>query len=301
MRRPRLSRKAGWGGTVGLGVLLLGGCAMGPGGPLGLFPAGHCLLPEARQLRQAALETLLLPRELDKQVLPPYVVEAGDVLLVQPADLDSPIRLPGDQTVLPDGTISLGRYGSLPVAGKTVEQIEAEARALIGTQAGDPGPILVRVVVRPSKVFYVLGEVNAPGAFPFTGRETVLDALLAAGGLNDRASRRNIILSRPSPPDGCRVVLPVCFDAIVQLGDTTTNYQLAPGDRIFVPTRNLWDDLCCRTKCSHRCGGPQVPCPGPLVAAPPAGPHSLPALPPAPREVHPETIPIPRPLPQAPK
>ena len=69
------------------------------------------------------------------------------------------------------------------------------------------------------------------------GRSGHYAAILAAGGLTDRASRRSIILSRPTHPDGCRVVLPVCYDEIVQLGDTTTNYQIAPGDRIFVPVK----------------------------------------------------------------
>jgi protein involved in polysaccharide export with SLBB domain len=259
------------------------------------------LLPEARALRQPALATRPLPRELDKHVLPPYLVEAGDILLVQPADVDSPVRLPGDQTVLPDGTISLGRYGQLVVAGKTVEQIQAEAQALVAAQTAGAGPIVVRVVVRQSKVYYVLGEVNAPGAFPLTGRETVLDALLAAGGLNDRASRRNIILSRPTHPDGCRVILPVCYNDIVQLGDTTTNYQIAPGDRIFVPSRWFWDDLCQRRKHACLCGGPHVCCPGPICppSMPPVEHHPPGPVLPSPRSMdaipH-EPVPAPRPL-----
>src|SRR4029453_9400152 len=59
----------------------------------------------------------------------------------------------------------------------------------------------VRLGTRDSKVYYVLGEVNAPGAFPLRGRETVLDGIVAAGGLNSNASRNNIILSRPTHPD----------------------------------------------------------------------------------------------------
>jgi hypothetical protein len=71
------------------------------------------------------------------------------------------------------------------------------------------------------------------------GRETVLDGLMAAGGLSDSASEGKIILSRPTAPRSCRVVLPICYDHIVQLGDTTTNYQLQPGDRIYVGTRTF--------------------------------------------------------------
>lgn len=243
-------------------ALILTGCTAAPGlmNPLAIFsPQGQRLLKPAQEMRAAAPQPLPGPRELDRQVLPPYQVEPGDVLLVQPADLDSPVRLPGDQPVLPDGTIQLGRYGRLVVAGRTVEEVESLVGAAVAAQTKDAGPIAVRVVTRVSKVVYVLGEVNAPGSYPVAGRETVLDALLVAGGLNDRASRDNIILSRPTRPDGCRVVLPVCYSEIVQLGDTTTNYQVFPGDRIFVPAQTFWEGLCPMKGCEP-CGGPQVPC-----------------------------------------
>jgi len=236
---------------------LLSGCS----NLLGLTSTGNRLIPEAKALRSSYPEPLPLPRELEKRVALPYVVEPGDVLLVQPAALDSSVHLPGDQTVLPDGTIQLGRYGQLIVAGKTVPQIEADVRAQIEAQTKDAGPITVRLVTRISKVYYVLGEVNAPGAFPLQGRETVLDAILAAGGLNDRASRKFITLARPTHPEGCRAVLPICYNEIVQLGDTSTNYQIAAGDRIYVPTRGHGD--CGRKKVCPPCGRPQVPCPAP--------------------------------------
>jgi polysaccharide export outer membrane protein len=257
-------------------VLLLGaGCALlcGCSNIFGLTPSGHRLIPEAKALRSTYPDPLPIPRELDKRVALPFVVEPGDVLLVQPVNLESPVRLPGDQTVLPDGTIQLGRYGQLVVAGKTIPRIETELRSIIGAQEKNAGPITARLVTRVSKVYYVLGEVNAPGAFPLQGRETVLDALLAAGGLNDRASRKFITLSRPTHPDGCRVVLPVCYNEIVQLGDTSTNYQIAAGDRIFVPTRG--HDDCGRKKVCPPCGRPQTPCPAPEGC--PVGVPSVPA------------------------
>jgi protein involved in polysaccharide export with SLBB domain len=237
------------------------GCTSSSGNLLGLAPSGHRLIPQAKALRSAYPEPLPLPHELDKRVAAPYIVEPGDVLLTQPANLDSPVRLPGDQTVLPDGTIELGRYGQIVVAGKTIPQIEADVRAQIEPVTKDAGPITVRLVTRVSKVYYVLGEVNAPGAFPLQGRETVLDAILAAGGLNDKASRKFITLSRPTHADGCRVVLPVCYNEIVQLGDTATNYQIAAGDRIYVPTRG--HDDCGKKKVCPPCGRPQMPCPPP--------------------------------------
>jgi protein involved in polysaccharide export with SLBB domain len=283
MRQGSSAGRLGWGIVLVGG--LLAGCSTTTGNRFTLFPEGHPLTEEAKAMRSAAPEPLPLPRELNKHVLPPYTVEPGDVLLVQPADLDSPIRLPGDQPVLTDGTINLGRYGQLVVAGKTVPEIEADIRTQVqaylaaqprcparpgappepGTEPrlpepGDVGPITVRIVTRVSKVYYVLGEVNAPGALTLNGRETVLDGILAAGGLTERASRRNIILCRPTQPDSCRVVLPIFYNEIVQLGDTSTNYQLAPGDRIYVPSRTCLEEVFHKKPECPPCGRPQTPC-----------------------------------------
>ena len=280
---------------------------------LGLTPSGHRLTTEAKALRSSYPDPLPIPHELDKRIALPYIVEPGDVLLVQPVYLESPARLPGDQTVLPDGTIQLGRYGQIVVAGKSTAQIEAEVRAQIAAQEKEAGPITVRLVTRVSKVYYVLGEVNAPGAFPLQGRETVLDALLAAGGLNDKGSRKYITLSRPTQPNGCRVVLPICYNEIVQLGDTSTNYQIAAGDRLYVPTRGR--DDCGRKNVCPPCGRPQVPCPGPegclggcSAGGPGAGSSMAPFAPFVPRSVPivestPEMSlsPLPPPKPIAPK
>ena len=265
--------------ALGLAAALLAGCSASPVSPFGGASDRTRLSKSAKALRAATPVAPDVPRELDKRLLPTYTVEPGDVLLVQPADLDSPARLPGDQPVLPDGSIHLGRYGRVIVAGRTLEEIEAQVREAVQAQTKDAGPITVRLVSRVSKVYYVLGEVNAPGAYPINGRETVLDGLVAAGGLTDRASARGILLSRPTPPESCRVVLPVCYQDIVQLGDTSTNYQLTPGDRIFVPGRSLREQLSpLPPKDCPPCGGPQVPCALPFAGcAAPALPPEVPA------------------------
>jgi protein involved in polysaccharide export with SLBB domain len=270
-----------WGTFLALLVCLLSGCSVRPGSSLTLFPEGHRLLESALALRRAACEPAPLPRELEKKPLPPYLVEPGDTLLVQPADLDSPVRLPGDQPVMPDGTINLGRYGRVQVAGMTVDEIESAVRGQVELEKKDVGPITVRVVARTSKVYYVLGEVNSPGAFQLNGRETVLDGIIAAGGLTDSGSRQRIILSRPTLPHSCRIVLPICYREIVQLGDTSTNYQLAPGDRIFVPTRRMGEQGRGRGRCRDcgPCGRPQFPCD---LTPPCEGATAPPAPPPAP-------------------
>lgn len=250
---------------------------------LGLpFASGpHKLTSTAKEFRKSAGYPASLPRELAKGVMPVYRVEAGDVLIVEPDSFDSTIRLPSEQLVQPEGTIELGRFGDVFVAGKTVREIEADVRAIIERQlleesrdlpdddpnkfSKDDASVSVRLTNRESKVFYVLGEVNAPGAYPLVGRETILDAILTAGGLTDGANEHDLIFIRPRQPGECRVVLPVCYRQIVQLGDTSTNYQVMPGDRIYIPSMTLHDDLKqlftnCHDDTCPRCADTQSSC-----------------------------------------
>ena len=247
--------------TVALVALVAGSGCNTIASTLGFTPPVHKLIAPAEEFRNAAVNPAALPKELEKTPLSAYVVEPGDTLSVEPTDLDSPVRLPGNQPVLQDGTIDLGKYGRPIVGWKTVAQIETDIRKLIDSQSKEKVPITVRLLGRESKVFYVLGEVNAPRAYPLAGRETVLDGILTAGGMTRQADTKKVILSRPTPADGCRVVLPVCYNQIVQLGDTSTNYQLQPGDRIYVPSQSAFGDFC--KKKNAECGpckGPQVSC-----------------------------------------
>ncbi len=293
---------------------------------LGFSPPIHKLTAPAEAFRVANASPAPLPKELAKSVLPAYIIEPGDTLVVEPTELDTPIRLPGSQPVLPDGTIDLGRYGRPVVAGKTVPEIEAEARKLIDAQIArdakdakepkdaakeprerGPGTVNVRLVGRESKVFYVLGEVNSPRAYPLSGRETVLDGILVAGGITRQAEVTKIILSRPTKPEGCRVVLPVCYLNIVQLGDTSTNYQLQPGDRIYVPSQNPLDDFNLKALFGHKkkdecgpCKDPQANCgvPGGCGTGGPAGDVLSPPLPIQPSAT-PTPVAAPAPMPSA--
>ncbi len=213
------------------------GCSLLDGsGPFS--PPNHTLMKDARKMRQFPLVNI--PNEAQKTTIDAYYVEPGDGLLLLPVDLDSPVRLPSDQTVSPDGTIDLGKYGKLKVTGMTLEQIEAIVLEQVKKITPDSGFIDVRLVNRQSKQFYVLGEVQTPGKFPYTGNETVLDAILQAGGLKRQGSRVNVILVRPGPT-GHNSVFAVNYNEIVQLGDTTTNYQLMPGDRVYVPSKKAFE------------------------------------------------------------
>ena len=270
-----------YGVALGLGLLVATGCST-IGETLGLSTPTNPLSKNAKALRDTAPIPAPVPRELALTLLPAHVVEPGDTLLVQPVEFDAPVRLPPDQPVQPDGSIDLGQYGRPVVAGKTLPDIEVIVRDAINAKEKKTVPVTVRLLARPGKVFYVLGEVNAPGAFPITGRDTVLSAITQAGGPTRRASEQNIVVSRPTVPEGCRVVLPVCYTNIVQIGDTSTNYQLMPGDRIFVPGKGTFDELFKRCKGPGPCDGPQFSCfggGGCLPAAPGAAPVPVPVVP----------------------
>jgi protein involved in polysaccharide export with SLBB domain len=254
--------------AAGVFLLTAAGCST-ISETLGISTPANPLSENAKAIRDTVPTPAPVPRELALELLPAHVVEPGDTLLVQPVELDSPLRLPPDQPVQPDGTIDLGLYGRPVVAGRTLAQVEELVRGAIRARekdAKDRDPkdlaVTVRLIGRAGKVFYVLGEVNAPGAFPITGRDTVLSAITQAGGPTRRASVDNTVLSRPTLPEGCRVVLPVCYTNVVQLGDTSTNYQLHPGDRVFVPSKSTRENLLPARfqKEVGACCGPQVSC-----------------------------------------
>ena len=223
------------------------------------------LLSDAVKIRQSVGHQAGIPTEMQKVNLPAHRVEAGDVLVIEPNDFNSPVRLPGDQTVQQDGTIELGQYGRLQVMGKSAEEIQAQVSSMISgietskfeatvAQAsympGQTKPqsnvdygVAVRLVNQDSALFYVMGEVNSPGSYPLVGHETVLDAIIAAGGLSGNANDHKIIVTRPQLPGRPRVILPACYQQILQMGDVTTNYQLMPGDRIYVPSITILEDV----------------------------------------------------------
>ncbi len=98
----------------------------------------------------------------------------------------------------------------------------------------DSGRVYVDVASYNSKVYFALGDVGAPGRMPITGRETVIDAIQHAGGLLMTADPKNVTLIRPGQDGKPAKVYPIDYDAIVLRGERQQNYQLFPGDRIFV-------------------------------------------------------------------
>jgi len=206
-----------------------------------------------------------IPTEFKKVSMPDYVVEPPDLMLVEVLEALPGRPISGERLVRPDGKISLGFYGDVYVAGLTIPEIKEkiifhlrkfltdEVLGLIEVDPNTGGPmvgedgkpkfvdprecdrVFVDVTAYNSKNYYVEGDVGSPGRLPITGNETVLDAIHFAGGLIPTAAPQNIRLVRPAPPGACcEQLLPVNLAAIISGGDSTTNYQLMPGDRIVV-------------------------------------------------------------------
>jgi len=146
-------------------------------------------------------------------------------------------QIAGEHLVGPDGTINLGIYGSVYIAGRTV----AEAREIVERhlrQYMSDAKIALDVLAYNSKVYYIVTEGAGFGdrvvRLPITGNETVLDAISQIGGLQQTSSTK-MWISRPSPHGAnCDQVLPVNWASVTAGGATSTNYQLLPGDRLFI-------------------------------------------------------------------
>lgn len=144
----------------------------------------------------------------------------------------------GEHLVRPDGTISLGTYGYVYVAGMTLGQIKCVIEKHLSKWVLNP-KVSVDVFAYNSKKYYVIYDGGGFGqfvlSFPYTGYETVLDAVAKTNGLPAVSSKRKIWVARPAPDClGRSQILPVDWRAITEGGVTRTNYQLMPGDRVYV-------------------------------------------------------------------
>ena len=148
----------------------------------------------------------------------------------------------GEHVVGPDGMVTLGAYGKVYITGMTQMQAKQAIERHLSQYLENP-EVAVDIFAYNSKVYYVImegaGQGDSVSRFSITGNETVLDALSQINGMQEVSSKR-IWVARPAPyGSGCDQVLPVDWHALAQRGDTSTNYQLLPGDRVFIAQDRL--------------------------------------------------------------
>ena len=143
----------------------------------------------------------------------------------------------GQHLVGPDGRVNLGTYGSVFLAGMTLEQARDAVELQLSKKLDNP-EVFVDVLAYNSKVYYIVTQGGGFGdnvvRAPITGNETVLDAVAGVGGISQISSTR-LWIARPAPNGvGCEQILPVNWEEITRGASTATNYQLRPGDRLFI-------------------------------------------------------------------
>jgi polysaccharide export outer membrane protein len=148
----------------------------------------------------------------------------------------------GEHRVGLDGTVNLGTYGTVYVTGMTVEQAKKAIEDHL-SQFLEAPEVSVDVFNYASKVYYIIGQGAGFGdqaiRVPITGKETVLDAISEVGGIR-QYQQKKIWIARPTPGGcGCDQILPVKWDEITRGGSTATNYQIMPGDRIYISEDKL--------------------------------------------------------------
>lgn len=144
----------------------------------------------------------------------------------------------GQYVVAPDGTINLRKYGQVLVSGKTVPEVKAAVENQLKKFLDAPD-VSVNIISYNSKVYFVITQGAGLGdsvrRLPVTGNETVLDAISQIGGLSQISSKKNIFIVRPSASDAQKAtILHVGWDAISRRGETATNYQIMPRDRVYI-------------------------------------------------------------------
>lgn len=148
-----------------------------------------------------------------------YRVGAGDrlrIIVFGQQDLGGEFQLDGS------GVVSLPLIGQVVVKDKTVRELEAAiAERLRDGYLSDPRVSAEVLNFRP---FYILGEVNRPGEYPYTDGLTVMKAVATAQGYTYRANQKRVFIKRAHETD----------EKAYPLEAATT---VGPGDTIRIPER----------------------------------------------------------------
>ena len=132
--------------------------------------------------------------------------------------------LSGQFSVSSTGKMAMPLIGDIPAAGLTITQLQTEiAEALKQGYLKDPK---VSVEVMTYRPFYILGEVNKPGTYPYTTGLTVQNAVATANGYTYRANTKKVFIKRESEKD--EKAYPLNSTIPVAPGDT-----IRIGERLF--------------------------------------------------------------------
>lgn len=160
-----------------------------------------------------------------------YVVGPGDTLNInvwRNPELSSTVP------VRPDGKVSTPLVDELVAQGKTPMQIARDVEAALGKFVRDPVvTVIVTSFVGPySEQIRVVGEAARPQFLPYKQKMTVMDVMIAAGGLTDFADGNKATIVRASEGNKRYNVR---LKDLIRGGDISANVEMLPGDILIIP------------------------------------------------------------------
>lgn len=160
-----------------------------------------------------------------------YIVGPGDTLSI---NVWRNPELSGSVPVRPDGKVSTPLVDEMVAQGKTSTQIARDVEKALSKYVRDPVvTVIVTSFVGPySEQIRVVGEAAKPQFLPFKQKMTVLDVMIAAGGLTDFADGNNATIVRASE-DNKRYT--VRLNDLLKRGDISANVEMLPGDILIIP------------------------------------------------------------------
>lgn len=139
--------------------------------------------------------------------------------------------------VRPDGRITTPLITDMVAVGKTPAQLAEDIRVVLAEYIQDP---LVSVMVdRPQGTFSqqirIVGATERPAAIPYRANMTLLDAMIAVGGLSEYAAGDRARLIRVDRASGRQREYDLRIARLLKRGDVKANVRLEPGDVIIIP------------------------------------------------------------------
>jgi polysaccharide export outer membrane protein len=160
-----------------------------------------------------------------------YRIGPGDTLKVYVFQNE---ELSATVPVRPDGKISTPLVEDMIAVGKTPSQLARDIEKSLAEYVKAPKVnVVVMVAVSVFSQVKVIGQVKTPEALPYRDGMTVLDAVLAVGGLGQFAAGNRAHIVRNE--NGKQTEIKVRLDALVNNGDMKQNLLLKPGDVLVVP------------------------------------------------------------------
>ena len=138
--------------------------------------------------------------------------------------------------VRPDGRITIPLIEDLPATGRTPTELARDIEKALAVYVQDPiVTVMVTGFVGPFQDrIRVVGEAAQPQALPYRSTMTLLDVMIAVGGLTDFASGNRATITR-TVRGGRQSQYRIRLDDLLRDGDMTANVQILPGDVIVVP------------------------------------------------------------------